>query len=207
MKKSIFSTLLAILMVMGWTTSGYTENSDWKITLKVSGSGTYGFCRAGIMEIATDGFDPPWDGPAILSTLNESGPFIYVYFPHPEWADNSVYFAEDIKAPSLPKEWIFEITSNINGPLTITWPDLAEKLPAGYEAILVDTEGGGMLSVDMFESISFNFDNIANQARFFQVNIDLRTIPAIITFDLNYMIKSDHVKLIWDKSKNAEATQ
>jgi hypothetical protein len=110
------------------------ENQNWKIKIRVDGSNTYGYVVAGVRENATDGNDLAWDVQAMLENLNinDSDPFIYVYFPHPEYTSPIVYspapefglnLSECLKNPLLPKKWIVEVDSNITGLLSITWPD------------------------------------------------------------------------------------
>jgi hypothetical protein len=137
-------------------------SADWKITLKVSGGGTYDYCIAGVKEGATDGLDNAWDIPSPPDNLNNT--YIFAYFPHPEWDSVFNKFRQDIKAPDLPKEWIFEIESNISGNLTITWPDIKSAIP-DKEAVLVDIDGDDS-EINMQTSSSFVFFNDDNPRRF-----------------------------------------
>ncbi len=161
MLMNIYKLLLVIFILSVFSTSAY-GSSDWKITLKVSGEGTYDYCIAGVKVEATDGHDNAWDIPSPPGSLNNT--YIYIYFPHTEWGDVFDRFRQDIKAPDLPKEWTFEVDSNIAGEVTITWPDIKNVIP-DKDAVLVDVDGGGW-EVDMQTSPSFVFGNTGFPRRF-----------------------------------------
>jgi len=163
------------------------ENQNWKIKIRVDGRTTYGYVVAGVKDTATDGNDLAWDVQAILDNLNTnaSDPFIYVYFPHPEYTspivytpapEKGLYLSECLKAPLLPKDWIVEIDSNITGRLTITWPDLAATLP-GHQVSLTDMGGAGTQTINMQEASSFSFENTAGVPRQFHLAIDEPSMP------------------------------
>jgi hypothetical protein len=156
-----YKLLLVILILSGFSTSAYSS-SDWKITLKVSGGGIYDYCIAGVKVGATDGLDNAWDIPAPPPSLNYT--YIYTYFPHTEWGGVFDRFRQDIREPNLPKEWVFEVSSNISGELTIQWPDIKNAIP-DKEAVLVDTDGGGG-EIDMQTSSSFVFGNTGFPRKF-----------------------------------------
>jgi hypothetical protein len=154
--------LFSITLILGVFTASAVLGSDWKATLKVSGGGFSNYCIFGMNGEATDGADNSWDVPAPPGSLSET--YIYIYFPHPEWGGIFDRFRQDIKAPDLPKEWTFEVDSNIAGELTITWPDLKNAIP-DKDAVLVDVDGGGG-TIDMQTSSSFVFGNTGFPRRF-----------------------------------------
>ena len=151
----LYKLFLVIVISCCFSSSAYSS-SDWKTTIKVSGGGTYSYCIFGIKDGALDGRDNAWDVPASPGSLNDS--YIYAYFPHPEWGGTFDRFRQDIKAPDLPKEWVFEVYSNIWGELTIEWPGIKNAIP-DKEAVLVDVDGGGG-EIDMHASSSFVFTNL-----------------------------------------------
>jgi len=157
----IYKLLLIIVILSIFSISAYA-GSDWKITLKVTGGGIYDYCIAGVKDGATDGRDNAWDIPSPPGSPYDT--YIYIYFPHPEWSSVFDRFRQDIKTPDLPKEWIFEVSSNISGELTIQWPDLKNAIP-DKDAILVDMDGGGG-EIDMHTSSSFVFVNSGTQRSF-----------------------------------------
>ena len=150
----IYKFLLIILTLIIFPTSAY-GSSDWRITLKVSGGGIYDYCIAGAKDGATDVLDNAWDIPAPPGSPYNT--YIYAYFPHAEWGGVFDKFRQDIKVPDLPKEWTFEVSSNISGELTISWPDIKNAIP-DKQAILVDMDGSGS-KVNMFITSSFAFVN------------------------------------------------
>jgi hypothetical protein len=162
----LLSLCIVILMLSNFSASAYA-GSDWNITLKVSGGGIYDYCIAGVKEDAYDTLDRLWDIPAPPGSLNSA--YIHAYFPHPEWNDVFERFRQDIRAPELPKEWTFEVVSNIPGYLTIQWSDLRNIMP-DKEAVLVDIEGSGM-EIDMHAVSQFVFTNSADYPRRFLVRI------------------------------------
>jgi hypothetical protein len=159
--RKLYKLLLVILILGIFSTPAYSS-SDWKITLKVTGGGIYDYCIAGVKDGATDGRDSAWDIPSPPHSPYET--YIYTYFPHPEWGYVFYKFREDIKAPDLPKEWIFEVSSNVSGELTIQWPDLNNAIP-DKDAVLIDIDGGGGV-IDMNTSSSFVFVNNSTPRRF-----------------------------------------
>jgi len=173
MPMRIYKLFLVILILSVFSTPAHSS-SDWKTTLRVSGGGIYGYCVFGVNTAAVDGRDNDWDVPASPGSLNDM--YIYSYFPHPEWAGTFSRFRQDIKAPDLPKEWIFEVSSNVSGELTIQWPDLKNAIP-DKDAVLVDVDGGGR-ETDMQTSSSFAFINDGYPRRFL-VRISEETPPII----------------------------
>jgi hypothetical protein len=164
-KCTVISALLSIFIMGIFSTSAYSS-SDWKITLKVTGGGIYDYCIAGVKAVATDGHDNAWDISSPPKNPYEAYgyPYIYTYFPHAEWGSLYSKMRRDIKAPDLPKEWIFEVSSNIIGELTIQWPDLKDAIP-DKKAVLVDLNGGGG-EIDMQTSSSFVFYNNGDPIKF-----------------------------------------
>jgi hypothetical protein len=157
----IYKLFIIAFILCGLATFAYSS-SDWKATLKVSGGGLSNYCIFGVNGEATDGADNSWDVPAPPGSLSDT--YIYIYFPHIDWNGIFDRFRQDIKAPDLPKEWTFEVESNISGELTIEWPDLKNAIPDN-DAVLVDVDGGGG-KTDMQTSSSFVFGNTAYPRRF-----------------------------------------
>jgi hypothetical protein len=174
----LLMNLLVIILISiifpasAYSSSGYSS-SDWKITLKVSGGGTYDYCIAGVKNGANDGRDNAWDIPARMS-LNKTT-YIYAYFPHErteEGWENSVFdkFRQDIKAPDLPKEWVFGVScsNNISGEMTITWPDLKNAIPDKKAELVEINEAEEEINmrIDMHTASSFVFVNDGFPRRF-----------------------------------------
>lgn len=157
----IYKLFLIILALCTLSVPAYSS-SEWSMTLKVTGGGIYDYCIAGVKLGATDGLDNAWDIPAPPASPNDN--YIYTYFPHSEWGAVFDKYRRDIKASDLPKEWIFEISSNIYGELTIQWPDIKNAIP-DKQAVLVDVDGGGS-ETNMHTSSSFAFENTGNTRRF-----------------------------------------
>jgi len=172
MLRKIYTLLFVLFIASNFSASAYA-GSDWNITLKVSGGGMYDYCIAGVKEGANDTLDRLWDIPAPPGGLNTT--YIYAYFPHPEWNDVFERFRQDIRASDLPKEWIFEVVSNISGNFTIQWPDIRNAIP-DKEAILMELGGSGM-ETDMHAASQFVFTNSAGQPRRFLVRISQQEIP------------------------------
>ena len=186
--------LIVCFLSIFLATSAWAD-TDWKITLKVSGAGTYGYCVAGVKGAgATDGYDKLWDTRAMLGTLNTI--YIYSYFPHPEWNEQVINFSEDIKGVGPHKEWLLEVDSNSNSQLTIEWPDLAAII-GDYGAILVDLDGSGE-EIDMQKESAFTFQNIPGTKRQFMLLVDEPDTPEPDT--LWFEITRKKVALHWTKS-------
>jgi hypothetical protein len=200
---------IAQLLVMSWLCFSMSlsawgaENQNWKIKIRVDGSTTYGYAVAGVRDTATEGYDLAWDVQAFLDNLNtnETDPYIYVYFPR---ADLGVNLSEDIKDTLLPKDWLVEIDSNITGLLTITWPDLAAKLPDHLVSI-TDLDGAGTQTIDMQGNSSFSFDNTAGVLRQFQLSIDTPSVPD--PYNLRVKAQRKIMRLSWDMATEPEADQ
>jgi len=167
----ICQLLLVILISSSFSTSAYS-GSDWKITLRVSGGGSYDYCIAGVKDGATDGHDNAWDIPAPPVSKDF---YINAYFPHPEWGHVFDRFRQDIKAPDLPKEWVFEVVSKISGELTVQWPDLKEIIP-DKKAVLIDMDWDeGEIDMHGFPSFTFMNDG-APRTFLVRVSSDI-TVP------------------------------
>jgi hypothetical protein len=191
--------LIVFFLSIFLTTSAWAD-ADWKITLKVSDSSTYGYCVAGVKESgATDGYDKLWDTRAMLGTLNTI--YIYSYFPHPEWNEQVINYSQDIKAAGPHKEWLFEVDSNSNSQLTVEWPDLAAKI-ADFGATLVDLDGSGE-EIDMQMESSFTFQNMPGTKRQFMLIVDEPEVPEPDT--LWFELKDNKVALHWTKSDDPSA--
>ncbi len=190
----IYKIILIIFILAGFATSAYSS-SDWKANLKVSGGGIYGYCVFGVKTGATDGRDNAWDVPAPPSSPNEM--YIYTYFPHPEWGGTFDRFRQDIKAPDLPKEWVFEVYSNISGNLTIQWHDL-KKAILDKEAVLVDIDGDGK-EINMQNSSSFVYTNNGEPRRFLvKISEDI-PVPEPPECLVGKFRKGNRVLLYWRK--------
>lgn len=172
MLRKIYTLLFVLFIASNFSASAYA-GSDWNITLKVSGGGMYDYCIAGVKEGANDTLDRLWDIPAPPGGLNTT--YIYAYFPHPEWNDVFERFRQDIRASDLPKEWIFEVVSNISGNFTIQWPDIRNAIP-DKDAAFVDMEGSG-IEIDMHAVSQFLFTYSAGQPRMFLIRISQKYIP------------------------------
>ena len=202
---------IAQLLVIGWLSlcmlsfAQGAETQNWKVKIRMDGSGTYGYAVAGVRDTATDGYDLAWDVQAMLDNLNYNAtdPFIYVYFPR---VDLGVYLSEEIKDTLLPKDWIVEVDSNITGQLTITWPDLAATLP-DHQVSLTDLDGAGTQTINMQEGSSFSFDNTSGVVRQFQLSIDEPSVPEPEPYILNVKLKRKVVKLNWDMAVEEDAGQ
>jgi len=192
---------LCIVVLILCVSSIAHSSSDWKATLKVSGGGIYSYCIFGVKDEAIDERDNDWDVPAPPGSPNEM--YIYTYFPHPEWGGTFERFRQDIKAPDLPKEWIFEVSSNVSGGLTIQWSDLKNAIP-DKEAVLVDIDGGGS-EIDMQTSSSFIFVNSGNPRRFL-VRISETEIISVPNPPAYLVGKSRKGKVVlyWKKNKEID---
>ena len=198
MYRKIFA-LFTIILILGGFPAYADSGSDWKATLKVSGGGISSYCIFGVNAEATDGGDNSWDVPAPPGSLNDT--YLYTYFPHPEWGGTFDRFRQDIKSPDLPKEWVFEVDSNISGELTIQWPDLKNAIP-DKEAVLVDIEGGGG-EIDMQTSSSFIFGNTGLPRRFL-VRIS-QAIPVPQPPEgLVGKLKGNKVSLYWKRNRELD---
>ena len=191
MLKRVWPNLIVILFIV--ITSHAYANQDWKITLKVSGGGTYGYCKAGVKSIAVNDLDLAWDIPAIMSSLNSS--YIHSYFPHPEWQQVYIAYREDIQKLSSYNEWTMEVLSNVSGTHTISWPDIKEAIP-GHEVVLLDVDGTGQV-IDMQTSSEFSFSNVADSPRSFVIQVTSPYVPEPET--LFYTTSDKHVFLNWDE--------
>jgi hypothetical protein len=189
MLKKVWQNLIIVLCIA--IASQAYANQDWKITLKVSGSGIYGYSKAGIKSSAVDGLDLAWDVPAMMTSLNNN--YIHSYFPHPEWQQIYTAYREDIQKLASYNEWTMEVLSNVSGTLTITWPDLKDIIP-GHDVALVDVEGTGQ-TIDMQSVSSFSFTNVPDTPRSFVIQIDSPYVPEPET--LSYTTSDKHVFLEW----------
>ncbi len=192
----LMNLLVIILISIIFPASAYSS-SDWNITLKVSGGGTYDYCIAGVKDGATDGLDNAWDIPA-TSPEKLSGTYIYAYFPHTEWGHVFNKFRQDIKKSNLPKEWIFEVSSNIPGELTIQWPDLKNTIPDKDAVLVVKNTDGSKAEINMKTLSSFVFVNNVGYTRQFLIRIPQETPP--VTPEPN---PPEGLTGTWDRKKAA----
>lgn len=199
MLKKIYQLLLIILISIIFQASAYS-GSDWNITLKVSGGGIYDYCIAGVKEGAYDTLDRLWDIPAPPGSPNST--YVYAYFPHPEWNDVFERFRQDIKAPDLPKEWVFEVVSNIKGELAIQWPDIKEILP-DKRAVLVDIDGTEQ-EIDMHTFSYFTFINDGAPRRFLVRVSQVISVPRSPRGLKGEIVQREAVLLHWKKNREPD---
>ncbi len=197
MSIKICQALLVALISISFSASAYC--SDWELTLRVSGGETYGYCIAGVKDGATDGRDNAWDIPASPDSLSDI--YIYAYFPHPEWGHVFDTFSQDIKAPDFPKEWAFEVVSNVVGELTVQWPGLKEIIP-DKKAVLVDIDGN--VEIDMHASSSFVFVNDGYAKRFLVKVSPAVPAPAPPEALKGVVIQRNVVFLHWQKNREPD---
>jgi len=190
--------LLIIVFFSSFPASAYSI-SNWKVTLRVSGGQISTYCVLGVNSGAVDGHDYAWDIPRPPDSLNET--YIDTYFPHPEWGGTFGRFRQDIKAPDLPKEWAFEVESNIFGELTVEWPDLKNAIP-DKDAVLVDVDGGGG-EIDMHTTSSLVFGNTGYPRRFL-VRVS-EGIPAPESPEGLYgKLRKGNVLLYWKRNRELD---
>lgn len=195
----ISQLLLVILLLSTFPVSAYSS-FDWKINLQVSGGGIYDYCIAGVKDGATDGHDNAWDIPAPPGSLHDI--YIRVYFPHPEWNYVFERFRQDIKAPDLPKEWVFEVVSNIEGELAIQWPDIKEILP-DKRAVLVDIDGTGQ-EIDMHAFSYFTFINDGAPRRFLVRVSQVISVPRPPKGLKGEIVQRETVLLHWKENREPD---
>jgi hypothetical protein len=110
----------------------------------------------GIHYNATDGYDP-WHDFAVPPT-SPSGNYVRLVFEHPEWnAPIGARFSSDIRGVSRSSSlvsWKLMVEASEPGPVTISFPDISEKLPAGYSAYAYHSGG----AVDLTAQNSFTLD-------------------------------------------------
>lgn len=192
--------LLLVILILGIFSLPAYSSSDWNITLKVTGGGVYDYCIAGVRVGATDGHDNTFDVPLPPSSLLST--YINTYFPHAEWGNLYSKMRRDIKAPYLPKEWVFEVNSNVSGELTIQWPDLKNAIP-DKKAVLVDIDGGGG-EINMQISSSFVFENTGSPRRFLMRVSQGIPGPQPPEAVKGKLMKNETVRLNWKRSTESD---
>ena len=188
-------TLFTIILIVGAFTASAHSGSDWMATLEVSGGGFSNYCIFGMNDQATDSGDNSWDVPAPPGSLSDY--YIYIYFPHPEWGGTFDTFRQDIKSPGLPKEWTFEVDTNIFGELTVAWPDLKNAIP-DKDAVLVDIDGTGE-EIDMHTTSSIVFGNTGYPKRFLVRVTESIPVPEA-PVGLFGKLKKGNVLLYWESN-------
>ena len=112
---------------------------NWEIIIEVETDDLADrITKLGVLESATDGFDPQFDYPEPPSP--PGGQFIEAYFPHDDWSTilGSKYNF-DIRAPLEEGEdatWYIEINGSGTRPITLIWGDMSSLLPPDYSAWL-----------------------------------------------------------------------
>jgi hypothetical protein len=112
---------------------------NWEIIIEVETDDLADrITKLGVLESATDGFDPQYDYPEPPSP--PGGQFIEAYFPHDDWSTilGSKYNF-DIRAPLEEGEdatWYIDINGSGTRPITLIWGDMSSLLPPDYSAWL-----------------------------------------------------------------------
>jgi uncharacterized delta-60 repeat protein len=137
----------------------WVPSDDWGLELDAS-AGNYQDTTSmlGVDPLAHDGYDQGIDLP---EPPNPPGPYVVLYFPHPEWGSVlGPRFNSDVRAPLVPgasKTWAFEVQTNIaSSAVLLTWPRFALQTPESLRYVLVDIDGGGTeYGLDTTETFSF----------------------------------------------------
>ena len=132
---------------------------DWELTIQVESNGVADqITKLGVLESASDGFDPLLDYPEPPSP--PGGSYITAYFPHDDWsAILGSRFNYDIRGPLIEGEevsWDFEINGTTGSDFKIIWGEVSESIPSDYSAWLYVPSSGD--AYDMFEMDSINLD-------------------------------------------------
>jgi hypothetical protein len=102
----------------------------------------------GVHNQASDDYDVEFDAYELMPMGNE---MMMVYFPNAE-ANLTADIRNSIGDPEV---WTVNVeTYNVNEPVTISWPNIAE-LPVHYGALLINTETGEQ--VDMRSNANYTF--------------------------------------------------
>ncbi len=82
-----------------------------------------------------------WD-PRDLPDPPYIGDFVSVTFPHPDWQRPLKHYSTDARpVPAAGDRWPFEVASNVNAPVELTFAGL-DDLPDHLQALLIDRQLG-----------------------------------------------------------------
>jgi hypothetical protein len=132
---------------------------NWEIIIEVVGEDfSDRITKLGVMESASDGFDPLLDYPE--PPTPPGGQYIEAYFPHDDWsAILGSKYNFDIREPLDDGEeetWGIEIDGSITGAITLIWGDVSTLLPADYSAWLYVPATGNAYDMFTMDSIGIN---------------------------------------------------
>lgn len=133
----------------------------WTVNVIASAGDDSNRLILGAAPDATDGFENRYEGRAVLA----GG--LMAYFHHPEWGLDTSYFWSDIKDSTLPKDWVFYVSSQYAGSdITIRW-----KVDASAPAKLLFVDDTFGTTIDMKAQGSYTYLNSSIAPRKFTIYV------------------------------------
>ncbi len=134
----------------------------WELTIQAQKGETFDrFLTIGANENATNRFDARYDYPDPPSNLVDM--VVDTYFEYPQWLPSiGSNFNHDIREQLFEEsaEWIFEVSTDEPGEVTLSWDDIFETTPPGYEFEIIDGESGQVINPRAQESYSYHNEDI-----------------------------------------------
>lgn len=162
--KLILISIVFIIMTALPAIAGGRYGSTWETTISVSYGNDTSLLTLGGDKTATDGFENRWETRALLAGN------IKAYFYHPEWGKETPYFWSDIRDLSLPKEWVFYISSTLaNQELVMRW-DISSVPQEITSLYLVDEVTAAI--IDMKTQVAYTYINTSSSLRAFTVKVN-----------------------------------
>ncbi len=131
---------------------------------------------------ATDGFDPRFDLPE--PPMEVIGNAVNAYFREPEWLPNLAQkFCKDIREQMIEEDDVWElfISTAEAGEVTLTWDDIFETTPTGYEFEIYDPTAEIAVNPRAQGSYSFHCDGEYRLTISVHASLgagDVKTLPA-----------------------------
>ncbi|HBR16139.1 MAG: hypothetical protein A3G39_07780 [Deltaproteobacteria bacterium RIFCSPLOWO2_12_FULL_43_16] len=162
--KLILISVVFIIMTALPAIAGGRYGSTWETTISVSYGNDTSLLTLGGDKTATDGFENRWETRALLAGN------IKAYFYHPEWGKETPYFWSEIKDLSLPKEWVFYISSTLtNQELMMRW-DISSVPQEITSLYLVDEAAAAV--IDMKTQAAYAYINTSSSPKTFTVKVN-----------------------------------
>ena len=128
----------------------------------------------GVDTLATDDFDAGFDYPE--PPVPPGGKYVTAYFQHNDW--NLVIggrFNHDIRSDMAWGEsmsWELTVVSGDTGVVTLSWPDIRNTVPQGFQFMLEDLVSGQR--VTMFDEESYRYNSLGVHE--FLINVEANVV-------------------------------
>ncbi|MCP4712250.1 MAG: T9SS type A sorting domain-containing protein [Planctomycetes bacterium] len=183
----------------------YPAADEWLLDLEVKSDNLeMSSCTMGIGKNYSDGYDPYYDLPEMLSMSVE---YVRISFPH-DWSETDVaLFNSDLRSPATDKTiWDIQVETNArNQDIDLSWPNL-ENLPRNMQFTLLDLENNREINMRQQQEYIYRHRQAKVHKRIEIEKYWPEDSDPFVTFDTPLLGKVYSFRVIFTKNDDVSVT-